>query len=111
MYSLSLIALASLATTALGALNNTLEYRLKTEVKPHQRGKRFYDSLYLYSYHTGAGLGDATFSRNSSLGIKGFLNPTNTSAPEAPNYVQEFDLGTEFAWWVIYIAVQDCQVR
>ena len=45
-----------------------------------------------------AGLGDATFVRNASVAAAGFLNATNTSTAEAPDYVQEFDLGTEFPW-------------
>jgi len=53
---------------------------------------------YVTSYHTGAGLGDATFVRNASTAAAGFLNATNTSAAEGPNYVQEFDLGTQFPW-------------
>jgi hypothetical protein len=53
---------------------------------------------YVTSYHTGAGLGDVTFDRNSSIATTGFLNATNTSTPEAPNNFQEFDLGTEFPW-------------
>lgn len=108
MYGLSnLVVLATMASTALAAASNeTREYRLKTEVKPHQRNKRFYDNLYLYSYHTGAGLGDATFDRNSSAGIVGTLNATNTSTANAPDYVQQFDLGTGFPY-SLYLAEAD----
>lgn len=99
MYGLSTLAvLATIASSAVAALNNTGEYRLKTELKPHQRNKRLFENLYVYSYHTGAGLGDAIFTRNASAAPVGFLNATNTSTAEAPNYVQKFDLGTQFPW-------------
>lgn len=97
----SLAVLASIASTAFAQLNDTGEYRLKTQVKPHQRGKGLYDNLYLISYHTGAGLSDATFARNASIGAKGFLNATNTSTADAPNYLQEFDLGSTFPWYAL----------
>jgi len=99
MYRLSILAvLATIASTAVAALNDTSEYRLRTELKPGQRNKRLFENLYVISYHTGAGLGDATLVRNASTAAAGFLNATNTSTAEAPNYVQEFDLGTQFPW-------------
>ncbi|GAB7335683.1 hypothetical protein MBLNU13_g07993t1 [Cladosporium sp. NU13] len=99
MYGLSTLAVvATIASSAVAALNDTGEYRLKTELKPHQRNKRLFENLYVSSYHTGAGLSDATFVRNASIAAKGFLDATNTSTAEAPNYFQEFDLGTEFPW-------------
>jgi hypothetical protein len=46
MYGLfSLAILASVASTAVAALNDTNEYRLKTELKPHQRNKRLFENL------------------------------------------------------------------
>ena len=115
MYGLpTLVVFAVIASSALAALNDTSEYRLKTELKPHQRNKRLFENLvsyrlsllhvleliqqYVTSYHTGAGLGDATFVRNASAAPAAFLNATNTSTTEAPNYVQAFDLGTQFPW-------------
>jgi hypothetical protein len=56
---------------------------------------------YVISHHTGAGLSDATFVRNASEAATGFLNATNTSTPNAPNYIQEFDFGTEFPWYSV----------
>lgn len=117
MYGFSTLALlASIASTVVAQQNETAEYRLKSEVKPNQTNQVLYEDLYITSYHTGyvldsclcprlklimtsAGLGDATFVRNVSLAATGFLNVTNTSTAEAPNYVQEFDLGTEFPWY------------
>lgn len=46
MYGLSTLAvLATIASSAVAALNNTGEYRLKTELKPHQRNKRLFENL------------------------------------------------------------------
>jgi hypothetical protein len=47
------------------------------------------EGLYVFSYHTGAGLGDATLTPNISVASKGFLNGTyqqfdqNTTIPVA----------------------------
>ena len=46
MYRLSILAvLATVASTAVAALNDTSEYRLKTELKPGQRNKRLFENL------------------------------------------------------------------
>jgi hypothetical protein len=46
MYGLfSLAIFAFVASTAVAALNDTNEYRLKTELKPHQRNKRLFENL------------------------------------------------------------------
>lgn len=46
MYGLSTLAvLATIASSVVAALNNTGEYRLKTELKPHQRNKRLFENL------------------------------------------------------------------
>jgi len=46
MYGLSTLAvLATIASSAVAALNDTGEYRLKTELKPHQRNKRLFENL------------------------------------------------------------------
>ena len=46
MYGLfTLAALASIASSAVAALNDTGEYRLKTELKPGQRNKRLFGNL------------------------------------------------------------------
>jgi hypothetical protein len=46
MYGLSkLVVLVSIASSALAALNDTGEYRLKSELKPHQRNKRLFENL------------------------------------------------------------------
>lgn len=46
MYGLSTLAvLATIASSAVAAVNDTGEYRLKTELKPHQRNKRLFENL------------------------------------------------------------------
>jgi hypothetical protein len=46
MYGLSTLAVfATIASSAVAALNDTGEYRLKTELKPHQRNKRLFENL------------------------------------------------------------------
>jgi hypothetical protein len=46
MYGLSSLAiLAFFANTAVAALNDTTEYRLKTELKPHDGDKRLFENL------------------------------------------------------------------
>jgi len=95
MYNFStLLTLASVATTALATSSEPKHYRLKSEVKPHQRGKGSYNDLYLITYHTGAGLNDATFVKNSSNAAVGYLNGTSTDS------VQSFELsGSEVPWY------------
>jgi len=92
----ALLALSALASTALSAINDTREYRLRTEVKPHQRGKKAYNNLFLYAYHTGAGLDDAAVSSNVSIAETSYLNATATSTPSAPDNHELFDLGTTY---------------
>jgi len=49
-------------------------YYLKTKVLS---GDHKLDGLYIYSYHTGAGLSDAALTSNISIASKGLLNATN----------------------------------
>ena len=95
----TLLTLASVATTALATSSEPTHYRLKTEVKPHQRGKGSYKNLYLTTYHTGAGLNDATFVKNSSDAAVGYLNGTSTSTAKAPDNAQLFDLSSNTSPW------------
>lgn len=60
--------------------NTTQEYRLKTDLKPGQRGKQRFNNLYIEAYHTGAGLSDAVMVKNATQYIVGFLNGTNGEA-------------------------------
>jgi len=79
----------SLATAWAQSLNTSREFHLHTQLKPGQDGKARFDNLWLYAYHTGAGMNDAMLSANKSYAIPGFLNGTNL----------EFDLGTQGIPW------------
>ncbi|KAK3063314.1 hypothetical protein LTS18_001391 [Coniosporium uncinatum] len=63
-------------------------YRLRTCVK--DAAKQQFNNLYLWAYHTGAGLNDAVFTNNASATYiaKGFMNDTH----------QEFNLGNPFPY-------------
>jgi hypothetical protein len=83
-----------LASSAMASLNTSVEYQLRTQLKPHQRSKSRFDQLWLVASHTGAGLNDAVLYPNQTSGIKGFLNATSTTqANGKPFYNQLFDLG------------------
>lgn len=85
------------------ALNTSAEYNLKTCLKPGQTGKERYESLWLESYHTGAGLSDATFaSTRSNVSAAGYLSATNVTSPSGQIfYDQAFNLGNDFPWQMI----------
>ena len=52
----------------------------------------------MVSYHTGAGLGDATFiEERTAAAAKGFLEQVNGTTIENNNY-QAFNLGNAFPW-------------
>lgn len=83
-----------LAATALAApltsvpslsKRNDATFLLKTQLI---NGYSRFDNLYVESYHTGAGLSDATLSNSTEYAAKGFLNGTEW----------QFDLGNEFPW-------------
>ncbi|KAF2723839.1 hypothetical protein K431DRAFT_282532 [Polychaeton citri CBS 116435] len=94
--------LATLESRAAPTLNTSRSYLLHTSLKPHQPKKSRFNDLYLYSYHTGAGLGDAVLTPNSTVASKGFLNGTNITSPTGKKfYNQEFDLGGDFPWALV----------
>ncbi|KAK5165107.1 uncharacterized protein LTR77_009204 [Saxophila tyrrhenica] len=94
-------AALTLLTTAEAVKNTTQEFRLKTHVKPGQKGKAAYSDLYLEAYHTGAGLDDAVLVPKKKSGIKGFLNGTNGREGDIKYQNVVFDLGTDFGWSLI----------
>lgn len=108
--------LAALATAALAApttttstaptpstvANTTREYNLKTCLKPGQPDKSRFDNLWLYAYHTGAGLNDAVLDPNrTEYAIKGFLN---ASLGSGSGDQQIFDLGNPFPYALDMVA-------
>ena len=65
------------------------EFYLKTKVtNPEYGSAGSKDALYVSSYHTGAGLSDATLSREITVAAKAYLNGTTLG----------FDFGTDFPW-------------
>ncbi|KAK6535666.1 hypothetical protein TWF694_002119 [Orbilia ellipsospora] len=80
-------------TSAVSAIKNTTrEFHLKTKVikSTHQTAK--FNNLYLYSYHTGAGLSDACFDTQPISNGNGiaFYNRTGTTVI--------FQLSDDFPW-------------
>lgn len=82
--------LASLALLAATALASPMKPRQSTEFKLKTTGstKPEFNDLYLYSYHTGAGLSDGVLDSNATAAPKFSLNGTNAYA----------DLGTDYPW-------------
>ncbi|GAB7362297.1 hypothetical protein MBLNU230_g2315t1 [Neophaeotheca triangularis] len=105
--STTLVATTTLLTTALAQATvnttGTRTYYLRTCVRDGQEDKAQFDNLYLQSYHTGAGLGDATLSTsNSSEAAIGYLTPLNiTSDDGTPLSQQNLDLGNPFPWTLL----------
>lgn len=91
---------ALLATTSLALPLNpnspskrddtTTQYLLRTQLV---NGPTRFNDLYVESYHTGAGLSDATLSPSTEYAVKGFLNSTSTE--------WQIDLGNPFPWGLI----------
>lgn len=97
-----LIALLALCATTLTQTitNATGEYTLRTCLKDGQLGKERFEGLTVFSYHTGAGLGDATvieLADNATYIPRGFLSPVVNSTVEN-NYHQAFNFGNAFPW-------------
>ncbi|KAI7284826.1 hypothetical protein KC345_g2104 [Hortaea werneckii] len=81
--------------------NHSQEYNLQTCLKPGQAGKERFEGLWLVSYHTGAGLGDAAFiEERTAAAAKGFLEQVNGTTVENNNH-QAFNLGNAFPWQMI----------
>jgi len=82
-------ALFSTAAVAVPAPQATSEALKPNEfyIKTSSKVKEF-DSLWLFSYHTGAGLGDAAFNKSSQYKEKAYFSGTNLT----------FNLGTTFPW-------------
>lgn len=52
--------------------------------------------LYVYSYHTGAGLGDAALSSNKSIAWQGYLNGTQQLMTTATNQLGAWPLAIAY---------------
>lgn len=86
----ALLAITAAATPLIprasdSAAITTKKFHLKTSSNSDS-----HNNLYVYAYHTGAGLNDAVLSANADDASKAFVNGTNV----------QFDLGTPFPWGV-----------
>ncbi|KAB8079612.1 hypothetical protein BDV29DRAFT_164053 [Aspergillus leporis] len=82
--SLALLASAVAATPILIARNTTTNFHLKTTGASNSA----HNDLYVYGYHTGAGLNDAVLTSDVGTASPAFLNGTNV----------QFALDTPFPW-------------
>lgn len=74
--------------------NNSQQFYLRTDLKVKDPAKAHFDDLWMYSYHTGAGLSDVTFSKNKTqYAVKGWVNYTNGETGQLT-----FALGNSFPW-------------
>lgn len=100
--SVALAASLWASTTLSQPLNpSSRPFYLHTQLKPDQPGKDRFDNLWLYAYHTGAGLNDAMLSGNKTHAIAGSLTASNiTTTPGGDAlYGVGFDLGgTGLSW-------------
>lgn len=87
-----LTALTLLATTAT-ALANPVNPRAQKEFHLKTSGAKNnnHNNLFVYAYHTGAGLNDAVLDKDSAHAAPFYFNGTEALA----------DLGTEFPWGMI----------
>lgn len=99
-FSTTLLAFAAAATAAV--VPTGPEYNLKTCLKPNQPHKAKYNDLYLYGYHTGAGLNDPGLSHNRSIAAKGYLKHVKGENAIVGNN-QLFDLGSEFPYDLVMV--------
>ena len=84
---------ALLATTSSSSLlrRQTQEYHLQSKCVSCANDKGTHKGgLYIESYHTGAGLSDAVFTKNVSMAARGYLNGT----------MQQFDLQDNAIWYL-----------
>lgn len=85
-----LTTLVLLATTALA---NQIETRAPKEFHLKTTGAKntHHDNLFVYAYHTGAGLNDAVLDKHGANASPFYFNGTQALA----------NLGTEFPWGLI----------
>lgn len=89
-----LASLLLLATSAIAAPVATTAKRQESQhfhLKSTGATNADHNNLYVYSYHTGAGLSDAVLTNDVSIASSIYLNGTNALV----------DLGTEFTWGLI----------
>ncbi|OQE40352.1 hypothetical protein PENCOP_c006G08021 [Penicillium coprophilum] len=86
-----LTSLLLLATSVIAAPVDTAKEPKHFHLKSTGATKANHNNLYVYAYHTGAGLNDAVLTKDASIASSIYLNGTNALA----------DLKTEFPWGLI----------
>lgn len=87
MKFLASLAILAAAVTANPVAQTAKEFNLKTSGAKNKN----HNNLFVYAYHTGAGLNDAVLDKDGSNASKIYLNGTTALA----------DLGTEYPWGLI----------
>ncbi|KAJ5037137.1 hypothetical protein NUH16_005020 [Penicillium rubens] len=88
MKSLTFLFMLTASTlVATVASSSSKHFHLKSSGATNQE----HNSLYVYAYHTGAGLNDAVLTKDVNTASSAYLNGTNAL----------FDLNTEFPWGVV----------
>ncbi|EKV11973.1 hypothetical protein Pdw03_6952 [Penicillium digitatum] len=87
-----LASLLLLATSAIAApVTITTRQSKRFHLKSTGATNENHNNLYVYAYHTGAGLNDAVLTKDASIASPIYLNGTNALV----------DLKTEFSWGLI----------
>jgi hypothetical protein len=101
LLTLLLTIVATLVAAAPATRENTVpppsRYYLQTKVVgKHKDCGSNKNDLWLYSHHTGAGLGDAAFARNKSSAMEGYLNDTRQVFTYAGNQIGPWPLAVSW---------------
>lgn len=85
--TLLLLATSAIAAPVAITARQSKHFHLKSTGATNEN----HNNLYVYSYHTGAGLSDAVLTKDASIASSIYLNGTNALV----------DLQTEFTWGLI----------
>ena len=96
--SLALLASAVSASPLIPRANSTAKATSQNfHLKTTNAAQDAHNNLYVYAYHTGAGLNDAVLSPDAGQASRAFLNNTRV----------QFDLDTPFPWGVQMVGATD----
>ena len=95
--SLTLLASTVTAATASPLLPRADNEQGSFHLKTINADQDAHNNLYVYGYHTGAGLNDAVLSSDAGKASKGHLNGTSV----------QFDLGSDFPWGLQMVGATD----
>lgn len=95
--SIALLASAVTATPLIPRAGAPQDAPNTFHLKTINAGQSAHNNLYVYGYHTGAGLNDAVLSSDASKASPAHLNGTNV----------QFDLGSDFPWGLQMVGATD----